>query len=353
MQGNTTRMIIQSGRPLIPGRDVYAGADELAVNVGVLLSKSGGAHYYAGSVPGKAKVRAGDVIVFESKRRLSLPQVVSMSLDQRAVFSQKFTAEVTAVQGDRAMIDKGTLQEVHERDLYEVFDSSGRYKGLLEIRGIGDFQSSGKLYNRWEDRSRRALQAQPGDRVKFVGQRMQFGFGIAGGLPFARTRLQHNFDSGGGGGVLWNVTLPTGWGVEMLLGMYQRRGYGATALPSWETPTFSVTQVRNIRYVAPIWLKKNLFYPSKISPFVAAGVSWYSGLHKYEIYETAAAKTRTQIKTSQGLTPVVGAGIEFLPTRLFRPRVDVRHFFSPKLEALGNVYRTETTFYSVAIMTAW
>ncbi|MBI4346138.1 MAG: hypothetical protein HY553_04745 [Elusimicrobia bacterium] len=222
-QGNTTRMIIQSNRPLVSGRDVYVGVDEIAVNVGTMLSKSGDLHYYAGSVVGKGRVRSGDIVLLETRRRYSVPERIARSLDQSGAFASKMYGEITAVQGDRAMIDKGTLQEVHERDIYEITDASGVYKGLVEIRGIGDLQSSGRLYNRWEDRHRRALEAEPGDRVRFLGQRMQFALGISGGMPIPQPRFfRSGKETSGGGGLLWNITLPSGWGLELLAGYYQR-----------------------------------------------------------------------------------------------------------------------------------
>ncbi|MBI4346951.1 MAG: hypothetical protein HY553_08860 [Elusimicrobia bacterium] len=171
VEGQTTRIVLQSDRALIVGNDVYAGADESAVNVGTLLTKSGPFWYYSASATGRHEFTPDDVVRLERTRQPSIAERIAGSLDQEAIFAQKYRAQVSAVQGSRALIDKGTMQQVHERDMYRIYNASGVHKGTLEIHGIGDLQSSGKLYSTWWEPKRKRPPMQPGDLAEFVGRR--------------------------------------------------------------------------------------------------------------------------------------------------------------------------------------
>lgn len=104
---------------------------------------------------------------------------VYIKLDRRAVFLPKTEGQVLASYGSQVHIDRGSLHEVRERDIYAVYDSSGRYKGKTEMRGIGDNQSIGQLYTGTKK------EVEPGDTVKFLGQRKFFGLGSGSREGFA------------------------------------------------------------------------------------------------------------------------------------------------------------------------
>ncbi|MBI4425647.1 MAG: hypothetical protein HY554_18090 [Elusimicrobia bacterium] len=350
-KGYGTRLILQSKQALVTGQGVYVGVQEIPATLGDLLSVAGGLYYYVASASGKVDVKAGDRVLLQRTRKLNLPAFLAFSIKEGFAFDQKHVAEVTAVQGDRAMIDRGTLHEVHERDLYRIFDSSGGYKGLLEVRGIGDLQSSGLLHNRWEDRRPRALETRPGDAAVFVGQRRLLGLGLMGGSQLGRTQTLYAFDHSNGGGILWNITFYNGWGLEVLFGVYRIAGGDATWNRQTGNQYQSQVDERIAEFMAPTWLKKNFFYPSICSPFAAAGFTYLQAKHRFD--HLVPTSTGEEIKLRKGLIPVLGAGIEFFPVRFFRPRFEVRHFFGPRVIARGNIFRTESTFYSVGVMTAW
>lgn len=354
---NTTKIVLETRQPLIPGRQIYLGPDRIAVTVGELLSKTEQLFYYGASVPGKSKVENGDEINLDGPRTegtgtrsLSTPSALTLQIKEHYTFEQKRRGEVTAVQGDHAMIDRGSLHEVRDRDIYRIYDGNGRYKGLIELRGVGDMQSSGKLYNALEDFHRDALRTVPGDRVVFAGQRKLFGLGFVGGVKSKRNDVGDTHETNFGGGLLWNVTFPDGWGAEVLFGAYILDGKA-------RMPSNSGLVVENIErralFIAPIWAKKNFFYPSAISPFLAAGLSFFNGQNKYTYTNFAGGASTDETRKVSTVVPVLGAGIEFFPGRFFRPRFDVRYFAGPKITANGNVFYTESVFYSFGFLTTW
>ena len=175
---NTTRVIIQSREPLVSGRQVYVPPEYREITISEQLSRSNDVYYFAASLPGRYNIPAGTAVSLEKPRPVELPARIRAMIRERFIFAPKHLGEVTARLGGRAMIDRGTLHEVRERDLYVVYDASGSYKGFLEVRGLGDFQSSGVLYNRLFDRTKHALRTEPGDRVAYVGQRKLFALGV-------------------------------------------------------------------------------------------------------------------------------------------------------------------------------
>ena len=341
-----TRVVIQSREPLISGRQVFAGERRIPLTVHEQLSRAELLYYYNSTAPGKAEVKVGDEIHTVGPST----GVLTMRIQEHYTFEQKRHGEVTSVQGDHAMIDRGSLHELRERDIYKVYDSSGRYKAMLELRGVGDLQSSGKLYNALEDISRRAPSVARGDRVVFVGQRKLFGLGFEGGVKATRSQIGHIFEENYGGGLLWNVTFPDGWGAEVLFGAYAR--VGKVRQSAAFDPVVQKLERRAL-FITPVWAKKSFFYPSPVSPFLAAGVSLFVGSN-HRIYDNAStgAKIDEEAKKST-VVPMLGAGFEFFPGRFFRPRLDVRYFKGPTLRARDNAYRTESVFYSAGFATTW
>lgn len=354
---NTTKMVLQSDQALVTGQAVFVGPKEVPVTLGDVLSTGGGLHYYSASAPGKVKVKPGDVVALQPSRKPSLPESILASLTRGGSAGEpKAVAQITAVQLDRVMIDKGTLHQVRERDLYRIFDSSGQYRGILEVGGIGDLQSSGRLYSRWEDRKRGQVDAKPGDTAVYAGQRRFFGTGFIGGGAFQRRKVLEAYEKAAGGGMLWSITFYNRWGVEILAGYYQREGKDAANYPG-TPPGYAdevrVQNARSVRFLAPIWVKKSFFYPSVTSPFVAAGFSPFRASHAQEHLNTGNVVIARQSKIRKGIVPMAGAGVEFFPARFIRPRIEVRHFFGPELKVLDNGFRTETTFYSAGVVAAW
>jgi hypothetical protein len=358
-QRQTTRLVIQSDRPLVIGRDIYVGSEEIPANIGAPLSRSGDLYYYSATIAGTPKIANGETVSLVAKKK-PFAERMKGAVDQSGYFEGKFHGEITAVQGDHVMIDKGTLQEVHERDVYSIYDSSGHYRGLLEVRGIGDLQSSGILYNRFEDFHKRASEASIGDRIVFVGQRMQFGLGLEGGTSSYRPKFLDGEEDVGGGGLVWNITLAGGLGLEVMAGLYAREGRNEAAIEKGSlflggpiVATVNGEETRKAHYIAPIWLKKNFFYPSIVSPYIAAGTYWFQGRHTFTRTSNSGQQLETDTAKRGFFYPTIGAGVEFFPTRLFRPRISVRHFFGPDLGTLGVHFGTSITIYSLGVVASW
>ncbi|UPT72882.1 MAG: hypothetical protein M0D55_13270 [Elusimicrobiota bacterium] len=329
--------------------------EELPITIGASLSRTGGVYYYSASAPGKLSVRPGDKVKIDQTRKLTLPQAVLDSMKVSHGYEQKSVAEITAVQGDRVMIDKGTLHEVHERDVYRIFDATGNLKGAIEVRGIGDLQSSAIFQNLAGVRAAVGLSPEPGDYAVLQGQRKFFGVGIIGGMRLQRTQILHKLDSSGGGGLLWSLTFYNGWGLETLFGAYHRGGSDITGenLSDLADSRRDFSK-RSALYAVPIWGKKNFFFHSAVSPFVAAGAYWFQGENSYEVkISNNFISTGIETKTVRGFYPVLGAGVEFFPTRFIRPRVEVRRFIAPKLTARGNEFNASSTIYSIGLLTSW
>lgn len=362
---NTTQLVIEARQPLVAGSLVYAGPEEVQATLDDLMARSGDLYYYSASTPGKARIRASDSVVTQKSRTLESPSALQLKIQETYTFEQKRLAEVTAVQDGRAMIDRGTLHEVRERDIYKIFDSRGAYKGFLEIRGIGDLQSSGVLYNRMEDGHHRALTTVPGDRSVFVGQRKLMALGILAGFAPRRREEFGKHEEADGGGLAWDLMFKNGWGVELLFGGYQRVMSASKRVV--EPPEPSLKNVTNVEkfdmkvvYYAPFVVKKNFFFPSVVSPFVVVGGSVVrASLQFYELYqdpnafpspvfhENAWTASRTTV------APIAGAGVDFFPARLIRPRVDARWFAGPTLRAGHKTLNTEMLTLSFSLFSAW
>ena len=362
-----TVLILETKVPLVSGASVYVGEgaraivdDKLASNVppanpqaespipGENAGDKGSitlpnqnlpptAFYYGATLVKKEDIPLGSVVRTEAP---VAPSFLQVKMEEHYTFEPKRYATVTARQGDRVMINKGSLNEVNDRDIYRITGSDGRYKGLIEMSGVGDFQSSGVLYNRMEDMHRDALKTGVGDKLEFIGQRKLFGLGLMAGIRSSQEMVEDTRESTYGGGLLWNITSRDGWGIEVLFGGFFRDGEGLKN---------NVRDIRSAKFVAPTWIKKNFFYPSVVSPFLGAGIALFTGTNHYQDYNLNIDQT----SGSTTISPVIGGGIEFFSGRFFRPRIEVRYIKGPRLNAGGNTFNNESIFYSAGFLTTW
>lgn len=355
---NSTKLVIESRRPLVTGAPVYAGPREAEVTLFDLLSRSGDLYYYAASAPGKVPVQQGDAVVTRRSRKLQTPHPLRFKVAETYTFQQKWAGEVTAVQEGRAMIDRGTLHEVRERDIYKVLDASGARKGFLEIHGIGDLQSSGVLYNRFGERHGKSQQSSPGDRVLFLGQRKLFALGAFYGLSLGGREEFGVTESASGEGLVWELMFRDGWGIEALFGRYHRSfSAGQTFRTGLPGPVQTVRQ--NLRWDAsyrfPVALKKNFFFPATLSPYVLLGAAYYqSSMEKRDQSDIIGGQYSLFGGSSRsGIAPMIGAGLELYPTRIIRPRIDARWFTGPETRVDDKGFRADKLFLSFYILSAW
>lgn len=355
---NSTKLVIEARKPLVVGAPVYAGPLENEVTLGNLLSRTGDLYYYAASAPGDVPVKQGDPVGTRRTRVLETPQPLRLNVAETYTFQQKGVGEVTAVQEGRAMIDRGTLHEVRERDIYEVRDSSGLRKGFLEIHGIGDLQSSGVLYDRLLERRKRALETSPGDRVVFIGQRKLFALGAFYGMSWGGREEYGSTESAFGAGLVWDLKFKDGWGFEALFGYYGRNLSGKNTDKYTLPGPAAMTVVRELSwsasYIFPVAVKKNFRFPYTISPYLLAGASYYRAkLETREDVSGASTYSRVGGATRTGVAPMVGGGVEFYPARFVRPRLDARWFTGPPTKVFHKVMRADQLFVSASVLTAW
>jgi hypothetical protein len=368
---NRTTLVLETRVPLVSGAGVYVGDGIRAIiddklSHSMIPAASGAAegldekpslsipntsaenpvYYYGATVAGKQDIPKDAPV---RTAALIAPSYLQVKLEEHYTFESKKDATVTARQGDRVMINKGSLNEVADRDIYKIYGSSGQYKGLVEMRGVGDFQSSGVLYNRLEDLHREALDTEVGDRLVFAGQRKLFALGIMGGLMADPEQVLGNTEKTLTGGLLWSLTFTDGWGAEILFGGAYRSINAASPLGGAEF----VQEKHQATYIAPMWFKKNLFYPSNISPFVAAGLSVLNAEHVYSHQTAIYNPNDSETKNLTTIVPVFGAGIELFPGRFFSPRVEVRYYDGPNLPAAGQDFKTSALFYSAGFLTTW
>jgi len=122
---------------------------------------------------------------------------------------------------ERVQIDRGSLHEVRERDIYAVYGADGKLKAKIEASALGDRESVGKIY------SEKGIKIEPGDRVVHLGQRKFFGFGVHYGMSrwdFTDTEQGNKSKSVykfiTGGGLLYSWVFPGGWTMQWLWGTY-------------------------------------------------------------------------------------------------------------------------------------
>jgi hypothetical protein len=370
---NRTTLVLETQAPLVSGASVYVGngiraivddklsfstkppafgasvASDEKASVALLDSSTGTAvYYYGATVAGKQEIPKDALVHLEPPVAASYLQI---KLEEHYTFESKKDGTVTARQGDRVMMNKGSLNEVSDRDIYKIYGSDGRYKGLLELRGIGDFQSSGVLYNRLEDFNHDALKTEVGDKLVFVGQRKLYGLGLIAGTQLSNSPLLTHREVSGGGGLLWSLTFVDGWGAEVLFGAYVRNGKDQQSSGSY--PVYVNEEVHHSAYFcAPMWVKKNFFYPGIVSPFVAAGISVMEAENLHSITNSFGPVVYGD-RTVTTVVPVLGAGIEFFSGRFFRPRLEVRYFDGPRINAGDSSFLTSSVFYSAGFLTTW
>jgi hypothetical protein len=353
---SATKLFVEAYQPLISGGVVYVGPNKIPAVLGTSIGRTDQHFIYSASAEAQSEIKIGDEVSLDPPPAAARTSKLSLNFNEQYTFEQKRVAAISAVQGGRAMINRGSMSEVHEKDLYRVYDSSGHYKGLLELSAVGDTQASGALYNALEDRHRGALTTAEGDKAVFAGQRKFLGLGFIGGVRSSNDTVITQKESTFAFGLLWDTTFRDGLGLEVLFGGFTRDGQESAHLNLTGGNGAYEQVTHQSAFFAPIWVKKNFFYPSPVSPFVAAGGSLLTALNSYHYQVFSGPNTLSSVDGSKKLTtiePVVGAGLEFCQGYFFRPRLEVRYFFGPKVTVSGNVYDTASLYYSAGFVMAW
>lgn len=371
-KGDITFLTLKLREKDMQGHVVRIGEKDFAV-VGPLSHEEGGLFFYEASAPGQIFPKKGTVITeIPTGVPGETPKTTVYLRTRKIPFAPKRMGKITAVEDKKILFDRGSLHMVHERDIYAVYDSSGRYKGKYEVQGIGDMQAIGKVFT--------GKGVEEGDRVVFLGQRKLFNLGIVAGYDVTphREPIHGHFPSnagflagsaaGGqrdtsiiGGGLVWSHTFLNGWGWEMVLGVYNINLADAGIGPPVKGKTDGFgrtfdnsTEDRTTYFILPTWVRKNFFYPRWFSPYVGAGLSiMYAQGTRRHVFNNDSTSSGLEDSFEKSTiilpAPVVGGGIELWPGKFFHPRIEARYFIAPSL--LGRPDRP--LYIGVGFLTSW
>ncbi|MBI2071094.1 MAG: hypothetical protein HYT79_10900 [Elusimicrobia bacterium] len=344
--GNTTNMVLEVDGKLVLGGTIYL-QDGIPIVIGDLLSQKRNLYYYTASVPKKLKIDVGEKVYAQfadpgtpgetPARHLDVesPKVFTWRKSLRGKpFVPKKVAEITAIQNKNVLIDRGSIHEVDKRDVYAVYDTSGLYKGKIETRGIGDFQSTALFYHPAEE-FRNTFRPAIGDKAVFVGRRspISMGFWSSSARPFRHANQETEGSSEGYGGI-WELCFRDGWKIQAHLGVHSDSQKDAdftsentrTFVGAFSTATIKVPapEIRT-RFFGPFSLTKNFFYPRPISPYLRIGFAF---VRSELIWGTG--HERSQQSYPERLIPSIGGGIELFSGKWVKAYVGANYFFSPE-----------------------
>ncbi len=250
---------------------------------------------------------------------------------RKALQKGKKAGMVRRVEGSLVEIDKGAVHKVHERDVYIVHDSSGRYKSKLEVEAIADAISIGTSYEQ-------KVIIEPGDTIKFRGQRKLLDLGLIYG--FNKTERGERF---WGLGMIWKYNLRSGWGFDFI-GAYMK-GLRSTS-SEWESSKELVS--------IPILFgaRKYFYYPFWISPFVGLGGSYMKIDYQYTAWDNNYILTGDDNISTIKIVPYFLVGTQ-LSGEQFHVNLEARYLYGPKLNAEPEPFKVRPIIYYTSISFAW
>ncbi|MBN1622098.1 MAG: hypothetical protein JW871_05865 [Endomicrobiales bacterium] len=305
-RAKSTLITVELDVKLPIGVVVFINKDIKAV-IGDQYNDEGGKYHYEAVLSGKGEIeRDSRVYAFGSKEKEEGGEVVYLQLTRKVKFEPKKQGKVLAAYGPKIHIDRGSLHEVKDRDIYAIYDSSGRYKGNIEARGVGDYQTITRLATGGKTR------VKPGDTVIYLGRRRFFGLGILYGQSFPirdeweerpkNTGPDQVIDPYGDlewlfewekfeksvnigkeeAGLLWEWTFSNGWGIQWYWGVYTcfyeySSGKYRDVIDTNGTKIGTSYVYSSIGYSYkinfPLVIKKNFFYPKWFSPYFGVGAA--------------------------------------------------------------------------------
>jgi len=236
---------------------------------------------------------------------------------EKALKKGKKYGKINRVEGDLVEIDKGAIHKVHDRDVYIVCDSSGRYKGKVEIGAIADAISIGRSYE-----VKKGRKIEPGDKIRFRGNRKFFEIGLSGAWRGNNRDMDVNFyvDKHFTGwrsiGLNWLWNLRGGQGLEFWTGYLEQRRFYSKYNIYYEDYS------DRVRIFASLGYRKYFFYPWMVSPFLSCGLAYFSGKYYH--------KSETVSKLE--LIPYFTAGLQLFSGRSFHIELTSKFFYGPKIK---------------------
>lgn len=248
---------------------------------------------------------------------------------RKALQKGKKQGTVRRVEGKLVEIDKGAVHKIHERDVYLVYDSSGRYKSKMEVEAVADAVSIGTSYEQKKT-------IEPGDTVKFRGQRKLLELGLIYG--FSEKRENYS-----GLGMIWKYNLRSGWGFDFL-GTYFTRAQAS----------FSLLENYREKVTIPLSLgaRKYIYYPFWISPYVGLGGSYLKAEYEYKLQDNNYIVLEDIQGSTIKLIPYFAIGTQ-LSGNQFQVNLEARYFHGPKLNVRPEPIKIRPIIYSASISFAW
>ncbi|PIS47531.1 MAG: hypothetical protein COT17_03040 [Elusimicrobia bacterium CG08_land_8_20_14_0_20_51_18] len=239
---------------------------------------------------------------------------------------------VRRVEGNLVEIDKGAVHKVRERDVYMVYDASGNYKSKMEVEAIADAISIGSSYGR-----KKAVE--PGDTVKFRGQRKSLELGLIYG--FNETARGEKY---WGLGMIWQYNFRSSWGFEFA-GTYLK-GLCTSGSDEWE----GVREQVDI----PIYFgaRKYFYYPFWFSPFIGLGGSYLKVDYTYVRWDNSYIIVDQDAMSSTRIAPYFVIGTQFSGEQ-FKIELGARYFYGPELNVKPKPIKVRPTIYCASISFAW
>jgi len=247
---------------------------------------------------------------------------------ESALKKGKKTAKINRVEGNLVEIDKGAIHKVNDRDVYIVYDSSGRYKGKVEIGAIADAISIGESYGL---ESNELLE--PNNKAVFKGNRKLMEMGIWGGSSSRNTNRRYQ-----GLGLVFQYNLRGGNSWEFLfvqLDCNRSKSEG------------SIKRNSSSQITCPFGFKKYFNYPGKVASHIGVGGSLFKGNYDYDDGSYFVSSVR------KGIIPYITAGIKLFASSAANIEFGIKYFHGPNVDLKGKPFSERPLLANLLVAMAW
>lgn len=223
--------------------------------------------------------------------------------------------------GKKVIINRGSLDGVKEKDIFQVANNVGKKIGRIIIVSVDEKEAEGKIVKEKQ-------KIEQGFTISPQGRRRVNTIGVMGGMTPQYIEELYNIlpdQSNVSGGIYCEYVFPSSLGIQ-IMGMYNQ-ALKEKQFYDWYYDAFYRPMEDTIELYYPLsfLLKYHFAYDSSVSPYLGIG----SGLHYYK-WGIRPTFERDYLKTNQGyeLGLVLDGGIDFFTTQLIRFSFDCRYFIS-------------------------
>jgi len=263
---------------------------------------------------GYSQVLSKEPSIIEDSSKGSLESKVE-NLDRKKMSKRKKFCQIISTYGKEVEIDRGWLHKLNKHDIYGVYNLSYELKGKIEVDSIGFDRSTGTIYAKNKE------DIKPGDTAVYLGQRKRFGVGFMSWSSPAQIKEL-------------NLGMVNPWDNDSKFYVYLfppdisytfKNGLSLIYSPGYVNKlaineNYTNTIYYSLSYENTLTIKKNLFYPSWISPTYGLSIGKFH--NSFTNYNTGSSATNDGIIFS----PVVG--IELFSFLNF----NAQYIYSPELK---------------------